>query len=51
MKVKVCGITSYEDAVMALDLGVDALPRLQDLELAGDEAEDLAEALLHVEHP
>ncbi len=25
MKVKVCGITSYEDAVMALDQGVDAL--------------------------
>jgi phosphoribosylanthranilate isomerase len=25
MKVKVCGITSYEDAVMALDHGVDAL--------------------------
>jgi phosphoribosylanthranilate isomerase len=25
MKVKVCGITSYEDAAMALDLGVDAL--------------------------
>lgn len=25
MKVKVCGITSYEDAVMALDEGVDAL--------------------------
>ncbi len=25
MKVKVCGITSYEDASLALDLGVDAL--------------------------
>jgi phosphoribosylanthranilate isomerase len=25
MKVKVCGITSYEDAVMVLDQGVDAL--------------------------
>ncbi len=25
MKVKVCGITSYEDAALALDLGVDAL--------------------------
>jgi phosphoribosylanthranilate isomerase len=25
MKVKVCGITSYEDAVLALDQGVDAL--------------------------
>jgi phosphoribosylanthranilate isomerase len=25
MRVKVCGITSYEDAVMALDQGVDAL--------------------------
>lgn len=25
MKVKVCGITNYEDAVMALDQGVDAL--------------------------
>ena len=25
MKVKVCGITSYEDARMALDLGTDAL--------------------------
>ncbi len=25
MKVKVCGITSYEDAAMALDQGVDAL--------------------------
>jgi phosphoribosylanthranilate isomerase len=25
MKVKVCGITSYEDAKIALDLGVDAL--------------------------
>jgi phosphoribosylanthranilate isomerase len=25
MKVKVCGITSYEDAVMALEQGVDAL--------------------------
>lgn len=25
MKVKVCGITSYEDAVMVLDHGVDAL--------------------------
>jgi phosphoribosylanthranilate isomerase len=25
MKVKVCGITSYDDAVMALDHGVDAL--------------------------
>ncbi|MDR1727884.1 MAG: phosphoribosylanthranilate isomerase [Acidobacteriota bacterium] len=25
MKVKVCGITTYEDARMALDLGVDAL--------------------------
>jgi phosphoribosylanthranilate isomerase len=25
MKVKVCGITSYEDAAMALDCGVDAL--------------------------
>jgi len=25
MKVKVCGITNYEDAVMALDAGVDAL--------------------------
>ncbi len=25
MKVKVCGITSYEDAAMALDHGVDAL--------------------------
>jgi phosphoribosylanthranilate isomerase len=25
MKVKVCGITSYADAVMALDAGVDAL--------------------------
>jgi phosphoribosylanthranilate isomerase len=25
MKVKVCGITSYEDAVMTLDQGVDAL--------------------------
>ena len=25
MKVKVCGITSYEDAAMALDNGVDAL--------------------------
>jgi phosphoribosylanthranilate isomerase len=25
MRVKVCGITSYEDAKMALDLGVDAL--------------------------
>jgi phosphoribosylanthranilate isomerase len=25
MKVKVCGITSYEDAVMVLDCGVDAL--------------------------
>lgn len=25
MKVKVCGITSYKDAVMALDQGVDAL--------------------------
>ena len=25
MKVKVCGITSYEDAVMALDEAVDAL--------------------------
>ncbi len=25
MKVKVCGITSYEDAAMVLDMGVDAL--------------------------
>ncbi len=25
MKVKVCGITNYEDAALALDLGVDAL--------------------------
>jgi phosphoribosylanthranilate isomerase len=25
MKVKVCGITNYEDAVLALDAGVDAL--------------------------
>lgn len=25
VKVKVCGITSYEDAAMALDLGVDAI--------------------------
>jgi phosphoribosylanthranilate isomerase len=25
MKVKICGITSYEDAVLALDQGVDAL--------------------------
>jgi len=25
MKVKVCGITSYEDATLALDLGADAL--------------------------
>jgi phosphoribosylanthranilate isomerase len=25
MKVKVCGITSYEDAAMALDQGIDAL--------------------------
>lgn len=25
MKVKVCGITSYEDAMLALDLGADAL--------------------------
>lgn len=25
MKVKVCGLTSYEDAVFALDEGVDAL--------------------------
>ena len=25
MRVKVCGITSYEDAAMALDQGVDAL--------------------------
>ena len=25
MKVKVCGITSYEDAAMALDAGVDAI--------------------------
>ncbi len=25
MKVKICGITCYEDAAMALDLGVDAL--------------------------
>jgi len=25
VKIKVCGITSYEDAAMALDLGVDAL--------------------------
>jgi phosphoribosylanthranilate isomerase len=25
VKVKVCGITSYEDAVLALDLGADAL--------------------------
>jgi phosphoribosylanthranilate isomerase len=42
MKVKVCGITSYEDAALALDLGADALgfnffppsPRFVSLEAA-----------------
>jgi hypothetical protein len=36
-------------AHLLLDLGVDALAHLEDLELAGEEAEDLADALLRLD--
>src|SRR6185436_18131127 len=34
---------------LLLDLGVDALAHLEDLELAGEEAEDLADAVLDLD--